>query len=232
MNRAAAPAAETGSPPKDLRQGATGIGATRQHVTVVAVRRGKPVARFEQRYHGDTGRLLSNIEVIVADELLLIREPQHGFLKPAYHQHLFEMFPGEFFVQGQGGASHSKRTCFRCSGTPQPHPWTLAVSESLAGKTGRGDETGPGGVAFGAVTQHVARGRTDVACPHGEWSLGQPVSGLETAPGLIWSAGGLSRPRPFYGRAFGPAWLGAGIYADLPVLQPWARHEPLSPWRA
>ena len=107
MNRAAAPAAETGSPAKDLRQGATGIGAARQHVTVVAVRRGKPVARLKQGYQRDAGGLLSNVEVIVADELLLVREPQHGFLKPAYQQHLFEMFPGEFLVQGHGDASRS-----------------------------------------------------------------------------------------------------------------------------
>src|SRR5262249_42664739 len=150
------PAAEPGSLPKDFRQSATGIGATRQQVTVVAGRRGQRVARFEQGYQRDTGRLLSNIEVIVADELLLVREPQHGFLKPAYQQHLFEMFPGEFFVQGHGDASRSKLTASRARGTDAApgHAGSLA-KRSRENRFARRNRTA--GVALGAVTRHAAR---------------------------------------------------------------------------
>jgi hypothetical protein len=37
--------------------------------------------------------------VIVADELVLVREPQRGLLEPADQQHLFEQSPSKLFVQ-------------------------------------------------------------------------------------------------------------------------------------
>jgi hypothetical protein len=42
------------------------------------------IARFEQRYERDASRLLTDVEVVVADEPLFVGKPQHCLFEPAY----------------------------------------------------------------------------------------------------------------------------------------------------
>ena len=56
---------------------------------------------IERRHHGDAGRLLADIEVVVADELLLVRQAQHRLLEAPDQQHALEEAPGKLARQGR-----------------------------------------------------------------------------------------------------------------------------------
>lgn len=101
VNGAAAAAVEAGGAAENLGQGAAGVGPARQHVAMIAVGGRDMVARVEQRHDGGAGRLLPDIEMVVADELFLVGEPQHGLLEPAYQQHRFEHAPCVLVGQGR-----------------------------------------------------------------------------------------------------------------------------------
>jgi len=88
---------------------------------VVAVCRGKAVARLEQRYERAASRFLTDTKMIVADELVLVREPQHGLLEPADQQHLFEQWPTNFSVQRFGHDVPQASSLFRWFGFPDSH---------------------------------------------------------------------------------------------------------------
>ena len=103
VDGAAAPAEQSRGAAEDLRHGAAGVGAARQHVPVVAMGGGELVAPVERRHHGDAGRLLADIEMIVADELALTGKPQHGLLEAADEQHALDEGPGEIVGKGHGG---------------------------------------------------------------------------------------------------------------------------------
>ena len=99
MNGAAAAAVEPGGAPEDLRHGAAGIGATGQHMAMVAMGGVETVARLQHRHDRGAGRLLPDIEVIVPDKLLLHRHPQHVLLEAADDQHGLEQAPSQLTRQ-------------------------------------------------------------------------------------------------------------------------------------
>jgi hypothetical protein len=56
---------------------------------------GNAITPVEQRHDGGASRLLPDVQVIVAHELPLAGQPQHGFLEATYQQHRFENGPCE-----------------------------------------------------------------------------------------------------------------------------------------
>src|SRR5215510_2256788 len=81
VKRDAAPAVEPRGTAKNLRHGAAGIAAAREHMTMIAVGRGDVVLRLEQRYLCDAGRRLPDIKMVVPDKLLVVGELQHCLLE-------------------------------------------------------------------------------------------------------------------------------------------------------
>ncbi len=90
MQRAAASAVEPGGAAENLGERARRVRAAADDVAMVAMGGADQVVGVEGFEHGAAGRLLPDIDVIVAREAALLVEADHGLLEMAHQQHALE----------------------------------------------------------------------------------------------------------------------------------------------
>src|SRR3974377_2049841 len=100
MQRATAAAVEAGSAAEDLRHRPVGIAAAPDYVAVIAVGGADQVLVAQRFQYGGAGRLLADINVVVAGEVAVLVEPDHRLFEMADHQHAVEDRQTDLAIEG------------------------------------------------------------------------------------------------------------------------------------
>ena len=102
MQCAAAAAVESGCAAEDFGHRAVGIATASDDVAMIAVGGADQVLLTQHFQNGAAGRLLADIDMVMADELALFIEINYGLFEMAYHQHAFEDRQAGSAIEGFG----------------------------------------------------------------------------------------------------------------------------------
>src|ERR1700704_3829324 len=81
---------------ENLRQRLLRVRSSRQEVAVIAVRAVDEVAALQRGHHADARGLLTDIDMVVARHLVLVRGLDTGLFEAADQQHLLQAFYAAF----------------------------------------------------------------------------------------------------------------------------------------